>query len=505
MSNQPVLKMEHITKVFPGVIANDDISLEIQKKEILSIIGENGAGKSTFCKMLTGAYKPDDGEIWMNGKKVQFRNTTDSMHAGISMVYQERNLVPLMNGAQNVCLGYEPLGKNHLLNEKAAMARAIELRDQLGVTVPLDVPVEQLGAGEQQLLEIMRALNTNPQVLILDEPTASLSASEIAPFLEFIKSLREKASVSIIFISHKIEEVFEISDKIAVFTDGKNTLTANVEEVTQEQCISAMLRRDKIKPLEIKPRDFSESEVVLDSKYAEYDGKKHNIEFKIHEHEIVGFYGLVGSGRTECFEMIAGLRPSKNKELVHCGEQIKEANAHEMIRKGVIMTPEKRANGMFRTLSLVDNICMLFWEERLSSKLALVNFKKSAQFANEVLRKNKVKYSSSGQMISGLSGGNIQKIIIGRSIEVAGIRLLILDEPTVGMDIGAKHGVYEQVRSFAEEKPSGVAFISSELDELLAVCDTIYVFAGGNIIQGFHRSEFEKAKILEAAIREKRV
>lgn len=169
------------------------------------------------------------------------------------------------------------------------------------------------------------------------------------------------------------------------------------------------------------------------------------------------------------------------------------------------MTPEKRANGMFRTLSLVDNICMLFWEERLSSKLALVNFKKSAQFANEVLRKNKVKYYSSGQMISGLSGGNIQKIIIGRSIEVAGIRLLILDEPTVGMDIGAKHGVYEQVRSFAEEKPSGVAFISSELDELLAVCDTIYVFAGGNIIQGFHRSEFEKAKILEAAIREKRV
>lgn len=508
VENQAILRFVGATKRFGDFVAVDHVDFEVHNKEIVSIIGENGAGKSTFCKMLTGVYAIDDGEMYFEGKRVNYRNTTESMKAGISMVYQERNLVGMLTGAQNIVLGHEP-GKR-FISERQAYEQAMEIRDKLHLTIPLDVPVEELGAGEQQLIEIMRAFYNNPKVLILDEPTASLGEGEVEPFLDFIKNVRNTMNIAIIFISHKIEELFAISDRIAVLTDGKNTLTDSVENLTQIQVITAMLRTGKsYGRIPVAKKDFSVLPVILDVKKAVYDGKEHKLNFQVHKGEVVGFYGLVGSGRTECAEVLFGLRKA-DKSYTFNGNTITRCNTRNMIERGMIMTPEKRANGMFKALSLVDNICNLFLKNGLAGGCAgVVKRAKSREFANRILSGNDVKYNSLGQAISSLSGGNIQKIIIGRSIAIENISLLILDEPTNGIDVGAKFEIYQKVRQLTdteeEEKRIGVLFISSEIDELLNVCDKIYVFADGNIIQGFERSSFDKQKILSVAVRGKRI
>ncbi|MCB6202347.1 sugar ABC transporter ATP-binding protein [Extibacter muris] len=507
MENQAILRFHGATKRFGSFVAVDHVDFEVHNKEIVAIIGENGAGKSTFCKMLTGVHSIDEGEMYFEGKKVNYRNTTESMKAGISMVYQERNLVGMLTGAQNICLGSEP-GKG-LLSEKKAYDRAMEIRNKLHLSIPLDVPVEELGAGEQQLIEIMRAFYNHPKVLILDEPTASLGEGEVEPFLAFVREVREKMDIAVIFISHKIEELFAISDRIVVLTDGKNTLTDSVKNLTQIQVIMAMLRTGKsYGRVSVMEKDFSRLPTVLRVERAVYDGREHLLDFQVHKGEVAGFYGLVGSGRTECAEVLFGLRKA-DKSYEFNGERITKCNTRDMIERGMIMTPEKRANGMFRSLSLVDNICNLFLKKELAGRGAgVLKQVKSREFAGRVLADNDVKYRAPGQAISSLSGGNIQKIIIGRSIAIENISLLILDEPTNGIDVGAKFEIYRKVRQLTdnedEEKRIGVVFISSEIDELLNVCDRIYVFADGNIIQGFERKEFDKQDILSVAVRGKK-
>lgn len=505
MAGNEVLRVTGLTKIFPGVIANSDISFELGEEEIISIIGENGAGKSTFCKMLTGVYKPDGGEIFVNGKKMEFHTPKDSMNAGIAMVYQERNLVKMLDGAQNIVFGNEPLHTGILVDEKETRKRAYEIREKLGLDIPLDVPIETLGVGAQQLIEIMRAFYLNPKILILDEPTASLGKGEIEPFLKFIREIKKSMHISVIFISHKIEEVFAISDKIAVFTDGKCVLVDKVENLTEKQCISAMLRSNSLQPVEVHTRNFDELQPMLCVKSAYYDGKKHDIDFEVRRGEVVGFYGLVGAGRTECAEVIYGLRYALDKDIVFDSLPVGKSTPKDMINKGMVMTGERRADVIFKSFSLVDNICNLFLDGKVANKIGFVDFKKSREFSEKVLKNNNVKYSSMNQTIAELSGGNIQKVIIGRSMEVDNIKCLILDEPTTGMDVGAKNEIYINVRKFAEQMDIGIMFISSELDELLTVCDRLCVFANGDMVDSFKRAEFDKEKILETAVRGRRL
>ena len=266
---QAVLEVKGLTKYFGDVAANKDISLSLDKHEILAIVGENGAGKSTFCKMLTGIYHPDKGSIAVEGEEVRFQTPADSISRGISMVYQERNLVGMLTGAQNICLGHEPC-RSGLIDGKGLNSLAEQIKHDLGLNVDLNTPVEQMGAGEQQLIEIMRALRTNPKILILDEPTASLGQGEIEPFLQFIQRIKSEREIAIIFISHKFEEVYEIADKIAVFTDGQNVLFAPSNELTQEMCIDAMLRQDKIKPLIISQTPTKDKQPLLEVEEIHY-------------------------------------------------------------------------------------------------------------------------------------------------------------------------------------------------------------------------------------------
>lgn len=496
--NAVVLRVEDLTKQFVGMLANDHISLEVRKHEIHALCGENGAGKSTLCKMLTGVYHPDGGTIYVNGNKVNFQDPSESLAAGISMVYQERNLVGHLTGAQNICLGREPC-KGVLMDEKMILEKAEEIRAKLGVDVPLDVPVNQFGAGMQQIIEIIRAFFDNPSVLILDEPTASLGEGEVAPFLEFVKNLRDELDMAILFISHKLEEVYEISDTITALADGKKIITSPTNELSREDCVKAMIRAGRQKSISVPDKDFTDAKTVLEVGDIVYNGKNHHVPMKILKGQAVGFYGLVGSGRTEAMEAIGGIRLSDKMDVTFEGKHIKKTEPVHMIRLGFILTPEKRINGAFPGLSLEDNICNLYID-KLSNKAGFMLFDKMREFANRVLKKNEVKYTQVDQNIIELSGGNIQKVIIGRSIELDNLKLLVLDEPTAGMDLGAKSEVYVKIRQLVDEENKSVVFISSELEELLTTCDKIYVFYDGDIVSEYQRAEFDKERILSDAI-----
>ncbi len=496
----PLISIKGITKRFTGVTAVDHVSFDIGQNEIHALIGENGAGKSTICKMLTGVYPIDEGHIEVEGKKMDFKGPADSMKAGINMVYQERNLIGYLNAAQNICLGTENC-KGIVLDQKAMMKRAEAVRQKLGVDTPLDIPVEKMGAGAQQLVEIMRATSTEPKLLILDEPTASLGEGEIEPFLKFVKKLTTDINISVIYITHKLEEIFAIADKVTVMADGKKTMTANIADITQDECVKAMIRSDKIKDVIVPDMNYEKAEQnrLLDVHELTFDGKTHQVEFHVNKGEVVGFYGLVGAGRTETMEAISGIRRCDKKEFTFDGEKITKGDSFDMIQKGIILTPELRKNGIFPSLNLVENVCTLF-VKRFASKTGMLKKKESRKFARQVLEKNGTKFSSMGQLISNLSGGNMQKIIIGRSVEVENLKLLTVDEPTAGLDLGAKSEIYLKIRNLADNLGKSVVFISSELEELMKVCNRIYIFYEGNVVKELKREEFDNQVILGYAL-----
>lgn len=501
MTNETaLLRIKELTKRFTGITAVDHVSFDIGKNEIHALIGENGAGKSTLCKMLTGAYPIDEGCIEIDGKRVDFKGPADSIAAGINMVYQERNLIGYMTATQNICLGSEKM-KGLALDQKAMTQCAEKVRQQLGVDIPMDIPVEKMGAGAQQLVEIMRATSTHPKLLILDEPTASLGEGEIEPFLKFVKRLTRDINISVIYITHKLEEIFAIADKVTVMADGKKTMTANMKDLTPDECVRAMIRSDKIKEVVIPPMDYAacENRPLLQVTELTYDGKTHHVPFHVNKGEVVGFYGLVGAGRTETMEVLSGIRMCEKKEFVFDGETIRGGDSFKMIQRGMILTPELRVNGIFPSLNLVENICTLF-VNKFANKFGMVKNAESRAFAEDVLRKNGTKYHSRNQLISELSGGNMQKIIIGRSVEVENLKLLTVDEPTAGLDLGAKSEIYLKIRHLADDLGKSVIFISSELEELIKVCNRMYIFYDGDVVKELKREEFDRELILNCAL-----
>ncbi|MDE7035438.1 MAG: ATP-binding cassette domain-containing protein, partial [Eubacteriales bacterium] len=309
-----VLETRKLTKRFPGTIASNEIDFDVRSGEVHAIIGENGAGKSTICKMLTGLYQPDSGEIYFMGRKVVFRSTGDAMRAGINMVYQERNLISHLTGAQNIMLGSEPVRGRFFLDEKRLREIAKGIQGRLGMEIPLDVPVGTLSAGVQQSIEILRAFATEPRLLVLDEPTASLGEREIVPFLHFVEELRSRMEIAVIFISHKLDEVFQVADRISVFTEGVKVMTVNKPETTREACIAAMLKNGSPEPIVVR-QTVENPATVLRAGTCVYDGRPHRLDIHVEEGEVVGFYGLVGAGRTECAQAIAGLRPDSYTQM----------------------------------------------------------------------------------------------------------------------------------------------------------------------------------------------
>jgi ABC-type sugar transport system ATPase subunit len=497
-NHTPVLEVQGITKRFPGVTALDRVDLTVHRGEVHAIVGENGAGKSTFCNIVTGIMTPDEGEILISGEPRQFTHPAQALQAGIRMVYQERNLIHFLTGAQNICLGEEPVKWGGIVNRKMLFQNAEQLKKRIGIDIPLELHVSEMSAAQKQMIEILRALLYKPVLLILDEPTSSLTESDVEILFRTIRQIKGEG-VSIIFISHKIEEVFSIADVISIFRNGKKIITKKNGEMDRNECIRHMVNRD-ISSLfpEVHP---SGTEKVLELENVGDFVFLHDINLYLRKGEVVGLYGLVGSGRTEIAELIYGLRPMKGGKIVFNGEEV-TPDTKKMLGKNVFLIPEdRREKGLFFNLNLSTNLNISFLNA-IARFMGLIKQKEAMNLARKIANSEqlKLKYSNINQNIDELSGGNKQKIVIGRWISHEEVKVLIMDEPTQGIDVGAKYEVYTIIRHHAEQRKAGVLFISSELPELIGVCDRIYVFKDGTIAGELSREEFDAEKILHLAL-----
>ena len=492
MSSTLVLETRHLTKAFPGVVAVNDVDFAVRPGEVHALLGENGAGKSTFCKVLSGVHRATSGEVLLEGKPIVFRSPHDALLAGLSMVYQERNLIPFLTGAQNICLGKEETRYRSLIHEAKTRRTAREIRDRVGAQVRLDVEVEALRPSEQQVIEILRALFYRPRLLLLDEPTASLTHRDTEMLYEVIRNVVGEG-VGVIFISHKLEEVFKIADRITIFRDGVRVITDAVVNLDRDACIRHMTNRD-IAELYPSAHAKPTEERVLEVENVSDGGKLHDITFSLSPGEVIGFYGLVGSGRTELAELLFGLTPMVSGTVRLHGKEIAIRSPGHAIEQGIFLIPEDRArHGLFPSFNLKKNLTLPVISRFLGT-LGLIDHRAEAAAATRIADDEELRlvYTDIQQEIDSLSGGNKQKILIARWLaKREDAAVMILDEPTQGIDIGVKHEIYELLRRLAEKHELGVIFISSELAEVIGISDRVCVFKNGTIVKEFRREEID--------------
>lgn len=492
MTSEFILETRHLRKAFPGVVAVSDVDFGIHPGEVHALLGENGAGKSTFCKLLSGVHQPTSGLILVDGNPVTFRSPHDALLAGLSMVYQERNLIPFLTGAQNICLGREATRWGGLINERKAHRIACAIRDRVGAQVDLNIDVQSMRPSEQQVVEILRALFHEPRILLLDEPTASLTHQDAEMLYKVIENVVAN-DVAVIFISHKLEEVFRIADRITVFRDGVKITTEATSALTEASCIRHMTNREigELYP-DIRPQE--DNDTLLSVEHVSDAKKLRDISLTVSAGEVVGFYGLVGSGRTELAELLFGLTPKVSGVVRLRGEELQIRGSGQALKRGIFLVPEDRPrHGLFHTFNLKENLTLPV-VERFLNKIGLINHHKESHIAKGIADNGDLRlvYSDIQQDVNSLSGGNKQKILIARwlaKLEEASV--MILDEPTQGIDVGVKHEIYELLRRLAEKHGLGVIFISSELAEVIGISDRVYVFRDGTITKEFRHDEIK--------------
>jgi len=486
-----ILTAEYITKEFPGVKALDNVTFQLKKNEIHALVGENGAGKSTFSKILAGEYKPTSGSLYLNGQSISIQNTMHAINLGIGMVYQERNLVPYFTAVENIFLGKELISSG-LLNNSQMQVRVQKMMAQIGVEFEMDQPVSKLGPSKQQLAEIIRVLLLKPQIMIFDEPSSSLTQSETKAFFGLLKKI--KKDVSIIFISHRLEEVFEISDRITVFRDGKKIDTVDTKKVDKDEVIKMMVDRDIT---ELYPKkDVSLGETLLKVNKVSTDYLE-EINFEVKKGEILGFSGMVGSGRTELAEVIFGLKKFNSGSIVFDGEGLSLNKPADVINKGIYLIPEdRRVEGLNLEMDVRQNLSLVHLQKACSG--LFINKNKEKDLASKLIDKFDIRISDQHQKVLNLSGGNQQKVVIGKWL-ARQAKLLIMDEATAGIDVGAKREIYKIIVELAAKGVS-IIYISSDLPELMGICDRIYVMESGKIAAEYPREEFSQEKILESAV-----
>ena len=496
-----ILRIEKLTKKFPGVIAIDNVNLSIKQGEIRALMGENGAGKSTLCNILTGLYSQTSGNIFFKGQKVDFHHPKDALKSGIRMVYQERNLIEYLTGAQSICLGLEERKYGVFVDEKKMSAVARNIREMTGADVPLDIPISRLSAAQQQMIEILRAVAHTPELLILDEPMASLGNEETQILFNVMASLKEKG-VAVLLISHKLEDVFKIADTISVLRNGQHIITANNGEIDRMQVVKYMLGQDVTSMYPVI-ENCRRDDVLLELEdFGDDTGKLKNISMDIYKGEVVGIYGLLGSGRTELLECIYGLRPCKGKRIIDNETVGQRETPEKMIRRGVFLIPEDRRHcSLFRDFYTLKENVSVGYIEKIAGKSGFVNGKKEKNIFNTVANYPglRCKYVNMSQMIDELSGGNQQKLVLGRWIFRDNIKLLLLDEPTQGIDVGVKHDIYVLIRELVKKGVS-ILVISSDLPEITGICDRIYIIKDGTFCAQRQREVFDNEEILEMVL-----
>jgi galactofuranose transport system ATP-binding protein len=477
-----VLEVLEVSKRFPGVTALDQVSFSLRPGEIHALVGENGAGKSTLIKVMTGVYQLDGGEVRYDGEPVTFRNPLEAQAAGISTIYQEVNLVPLISVARNLFLGREPrtLG---LVRNKDMKARARAILRDFGVEVNVSRPLRSLGLGAQQMVAIARAVQLDARVVIMDEPTSSLERREVETLFRVVRRLRD-SGIAIVYVSHRLDELYEICDRVTVLRDGKLVAVEQMQGLERLRLVSLMLGRDMTSVQREGTTALSgdhdvDAEKVLSAHNLTRRRELHDISFDIHRGEVVGLGGLLGAGRSETAKAIFGALQLDGGTVEVEGVVSRHLSTSRAIRAGVVMLPEDRkAEGIIPNLSVRENI-ILAALPRLS-RFGLTSDAKEKEIVEYFMSRLRIKASSPDQKVGELSGGNQQKVLLARLL-CLNPKVLLLDEPTRGIDIGAKAEVQAVIDELAREG-LGVLLISSEIDELVEGSDRIVVLREGRVI-----------------------
>ena len=491
MSEEYVLQLQHIRKEYPGVVALKDVTLELKPGEILALIGENGAGKSTLIKCCSGAVIPTSGKIIVNGKEFSSMTPQLASENGIAIIYQEFNNVKELSAAENLFLG-RPIRKGIVIDKKAMEEEAAKAFEALHIKIDPKALMKNLTVGYQQMVEIAKAVQQNAKILIMDEPSAPLTSAEVESMFEVVERLR-KEGVSIIYISHRLEEIYRLSDRILVMRDGEYVKTLITKDSEVQELIKLMVGRELTQSYPPRKDCVKKDEVVLELQNVTGNGDT-DISLKIHKGEILGLGGLVGAGRTELAEMIFGAVRKKSGKMIFNG---KEIDPREAINLGIALVPEDRKrHGAMLGISIKNNINMPIYER--NSKLSVINNKQEQEIAEKYKENMAIKTPSLNQLVKNLSGGNQQKVILGRWM-AADSELIIFDEPTRGIDVGAKYEIYKLMNDLVENQGKTILMISSEMEELMGMSDRIVVLSEGNMTGELSKDEFTQEVIMTYA------
>jgi ABC-type sugar transport system ATPase subunit len=500
--SEVILSMKNITKRFPGVLALNNVSFDVHVGEVHCLVGENGAGKSTLMNIMSGVYPGFEGQILLNGHPVNFHNTRDAQNAGVAMIHQELNLVPELTVYENIFLGREHKMARAVLNRRSMRRAAEKLMADLGLDIDTNSHISRLRVGQRQLVEIAKALSLNARIIIMDEPTSALSDTEVEYLFGVIRGLRAH-NVGVIYISHRLDEIFAIADRITVLRDGQVAGTTLAQAITRRQLINLMVGRD----LDVL---YPKESVKLGDTILKIEdlqlrqGTNHllkGVSLHVNRGEIVGIAGLMGAGRTQLLEAVFGAYPARavTGKIWFEGRPVKFRSPKAAIRRGIGLVAEDRKRQSLILERPVSENATLAALRQFMILSSVVNRRSEHRAVARIVRDLNIKTPGIRTLVGNLSGGNQQKVVVGKFL-LADIKLFLLDEPTRGIDVGGKAEVYTLVGQLALR---GTAFllVSSELPELLAVCDRIYVLCDGRLTGEFTRGEFDQATIMEAATR----
>jgi ABC-type sugar transport system ATPase subunit len=500
MGTELLLKMENIVKEFPGVKALKGVELEINKGEVHALMGENGAGKSTLIKILTGVYHHNEGTILLDGENVAFKTPIDAQLAGISTIYQEVSLIPYLSVTENIFVGREPKTRFGTIDWKKAHKDAAEVLSNMGISIDVGKPVNTYSTALQQMVSIARAISMKAKLVVMDEPTSSLDDKEVEVLFNVIEKLK-KENVSIIFVSHRLDEIYTVCDRITILRDGSFVGTWPISELSQNQLIASMIGKSEKEASQLtkmkEALNKSNEKVVISLKNVKQGTRVSDVSFELRKGEVLGLAGLLGSGRTETAKVIAGVTSPDDGKLAYQDKSIKFSSPSHAIKQGVAMcTEDRKTEGIIPNMSIRENITLANLKH--FSSFGFVSKKKQDKVVNEFIKRMGIKTPNAEQKIKNLSGGNQQKVLLARWLAL-NPSLLILDEPTRGIDIGAKSEIHNLISELSRDGLS-ILLISSEFDELIHNSDRIVVLREGREIGELTGEERTQDNIMKVIV-----
>ena len=487
-----LIETKDICKSFPGVKALSNVSISVEKGEVHAIVGENGAGKSTLMKILGGLYERDSGKVLLSGKEVSIRSISDALHLGISVIYQELNLMPELTVAENIYISELP-GKMGAVNYKKLNEQAQRLIDELGLSIRPADSVAQLSVSERQMVEILKALSHNAEIIIMDEPTAALNNQEVQTLYEIIRKLKESGK-TILYISHRLREIFDLSDRISVLRDGQFVGTCETKDMTEASLVPMMVGRDISQLYKYATGEIGEELLRVDGFTRK--GMFEDVTFSLHAGEVVGMAGLMGCGREDIARAVYGLMQHDSGTMTLLGEEVDIKTPTQAIARGLgYVTEDRKDSGIFALMTVQENITINIL--RRLTKWRLISEEKERELLDTYTKTMNMKYADETQRIMFLSGGNQQKFILARAL-ASECRVLIMQEPTRGIDVGAKAEIYTLLSQLAQ-KGLAILVISSELPEIMSICHRTLVVFQGKVTGNIARDEMDEELIMRCA------